>query len=206
MVNVLPANIIDNMEEGSGSIINQGGRSGSWFTYNDGTGMQTPMAGGQCLPTLIPNGGRCGSLHAMNTFGSGFSGMSYGAGLGFNLNSPATTRMPYDVHTFTGLAFWAMSTSASLQPVQVQVLEQATTPSTPATSGGTCTTLCNDHYHTGVVFPANSWVQVVVPFAMLAQTGFGTKVPWDPTTVLAVQFVVNPATTFNIWVDDVGLY
>jgi hypothetical protein len=191
------------MEEASGNIINQGGRSGSWFTYNDGTGMQTPQAGGVCLPTLIPGGGRCGSLHAMNTFGSGFSGMSYGAGLGFNLNAPTATRMPYDVSAFTGIAFWAMSTSSSFQPVQLQVLEQATTPTT---SGGTCTTGCNDHYSTGVVFPANSWVQVAVPFAMLKQQGFGTKVAWDPTTVLAVQFVVNPATMFNIWVDDIGLY
>jgi hypothetical protein len=182
----------------------RGGRSGSWFTYNDGTdgGVQTPMAGAQCLPSLIPDGGRCGSLHAENTFGSGFT--NYGAGLGFDLNHPnSMTRMPYDLTAYTGIAFWAYSSISGGQDVSFQVLEQATVP---VSGGGTCTALCNDNYHASVLFPSSGWTQIVVPFSSLQQSGFGTKVPWQPSTVLAVQFVVDPALIFDFWVDDIGLY
>jgi Carbohydrate binding domain (family 11) len=196
--------MIDDMEEGSGSIIMQGGRSGSWFTYNDGTdgGTQTPTAGGSVLPSLIANGGRCTSKHAMNTFGAGFTG--YGAGLGFDLNHPnSMTRMPYDMSPYTGIAFWALGPATGSQTVQVQVPEEATTP--PA-QGGTCMTGCNAHYFTTINFPSTGWVQVVIPFASLVQAGFGTQVAWDPKTVLSVQFVVDPAISFDFWVDDIGVY
>ncbi len=196
-VTVAAADLIDDMEEGSGSIIKQGGRSGSWFTYNDGTdgGVQTPMAGGPCLPVAIP-GGRCGSEHAMNTFGSGFT--NYGIGIGFDLNHPSGVRMPYDVSAHTGIAFWARGP----QTVQVQILEQGTTPTD---QGGTCTATCSDHYFIGVPVPAG-WQQIPVPFASLKQTGWGTVVAWDPKTVLAEQLAVYPAPTFDFWIDDIGFY
>jgi hypothetical protein len=199
-VTVTATDLIDDMEEGSGSIIKQGGRAGSWFTFNDGTagGVEAPDAGGPCLPVAI-TGGRCGSAHAMHVDGSGYT--NYGIGLGFDLNHPSGTRMPYDVTGHTGLAFWARGP----QLVQVQVLEQATTPKD---QGGTCdttTSTCADHYFVSVNLSA-TWEQVVVPFASLKQQGWGTAVAWDPTTVLAVQFAVNPAPTFDFWIDDIGFY
>jgi hypothetical protein len=198
VVTIAPQNLIDDMEEGSGGIIQQGGRSGSWFTYNDGTdgGVQTPPAGGPCLPALIPDGGHCGSLHAMHTYGDGFT--NYGVGIGFDLNHTAGTRMPYDVHTYTGIVFSGMGPQA----VQVQIVEQATAP---ASQGGNCTGTCGDHFFLGVVFPAG-WKQIKVPFSMLKQSGWGTMATWDPTTVLAVQIAVNPAPAFDYWIDDIGFY
>jgi Carbohydrate binding domain (family 11) len=195
---ILAANLIDDMEEGSGGIIKQGGRAGSWFTYDDGSdgGVQTPPAGGSCLPSLIPDGGRCGSLHAMHTFGSGFP--VYGAGLGFDLNHASTTRMPYSVSAFTGIAFWALGP----QVVEVQIVEQATA----ATSqGGTCASNCGDHF-AKTVDPTSGWQQFQVPFSALSQQGWGTAATWDPTTVLGVQFAVNPAPSFDFWIDDIGFY
>lgn len=186
------------MEEGSGSIIKQGGRAGSWFTYDDGSdgGVQTPAAGGTCVPTLIPGGGRCGSLHGMHTFGSGFP--VYGAGLGFDLNHPSTMRLPYDVSAYTGIAFWALGP----QVITVQVVEQATAPTG---QGGNCTGTCGDHF--GVSIDATAgWQEFVVPFSTLSQQHWGTAATWDPTTVLGVQFAVNPAPTFDFWIDDIGFY
>ena len=185
------------MEEGSSSIINQGGRSGSWFTYNDGTdgGVETPDAGGPCFPVAIP-GGRCQSLHAMHTFGSGFT--NYGMGIGFDLNHTSTMRLTYDVSSYTGIAFWAKGP----QFVQVQIVEQATTPTS---QGGTCTGTCGNHYFLAVDL-VGTWQQFLVPFAMLAQPSFGSAVPWNPKTVLGVQFAVNPAPSFDFWIDDIGFY
>src|SRR5690349_13535811 len=39
------ASLIDNMEDGDGSIAADAGRKGAWYTYNDetATGMQTPV-------------------------------------------------------------------------------------------------------------------------------------------------------------------
>jgi hypothetical protein len=168
--------------------------------------VQTPAQGATCNPTAIPDGGRCTSSHAQNTFGSGFT--NYGAGLGFNLNDPSGPRSPYDVSPYHGLVFWGLAPqAAAAEPlnVSVQVLEKATTPTS---GGGTCdptTSMCNGHYSLLVPFTAE-WTAFVVPFSCLAQLSFGTPAPWDPKTVLAVQFVVDPAPAFDFWVDDIYFY
>jgi hypothetical protein len=198
MVTISMANLIDDMEEGSSAILERSMRQGFWFTYNDQSdgGVQTPTAGGPVFPSLIPDGGRCGSLHAMHTFGSGFT--SYGVGLGFDLNHPPAARMTYDVSKLTGIAFWGLGP----QDVEVQVVLQATAS---MGEGGTCMAKCDDHFHVALLFTAG-WQQYVVPFSVLTQKGFGAPATWDPTTVFGVQFAVNPAPMFDYWIDDVGLY
>jgi Carbohydrate binding domain (family 11) len=197
-VNILAANMIDDMEHGTGSILTQGGRIGAWFTFNDGTaaGTQTPLAGSAFLPTVIP-GGRGTSAHAAETHGSGFT--VWGSGMGFDLNNSGTAKHAYSVAGFTGLAFWAHGTPAS---IRVNVL---TTETTPTASGGTCTLTCSDNY--GATLDLGSgWVQYVVPFTSLMQQGWGTPVAFDPTAVLSVQFQVTQNNTFDVWIDDIGLY
>jgi hypothetical protein len=195
-------NLIDDMEENSPGILPRGKRSGPWFTYNDMSdgGVQTPTAGGTCLPSVIPDGGRCGSsLHAMHTFGAGFT--NYGMGIGFNLNEPASMKMPYDVSGFTGVAFWALGP----QDLEVQVPIQATVPKSDPSGGGTCTAVCNDHFYAQVSI-GPGWQQYTVPFCTLSQKHFGTPATWDAMTVLGVQFAVNPAPKFDYWIDDIGFY
>jgi hypothetical protein len=201
------------MEQGLSTIIVQGGRQGSWFTYNDGTdgGVQTPTAGGPCFPSLIPDGGRCGSLHAMHTFGSGFT--SYGAGLGFNLNQApgGMLPMPYDAMGYNGIAFWALGPASGSLEIQVEILTSATTP---VSAGGECVSACDDHFYLAVQFPSTGWAELTVPLAagpgQLAQQGFGTPATFDKTKLLAVQFVstkiIDPSDTFDFWVDDIGFY
>jgi hypothetical protein len=217
-ITISPTNLIDDMEEDSPCILTGGSppRAGCWYTFNDGTdgGVQTPPAGAQVVPSLItdPDGGRCGSMNAMHTFGSGFT-CCYGAGLGFDLNHPtAGAEMPYDVSGFTGIAFWALGpTSGATQHIQVQILEQATTA---VGGGGTCTTSCGDHYFFNVTLPPASagWKQYQVPLYTtdagvtgLMQMGFGPAA-WDPKTVLGVQFAVNKAPELDFWIDDIGFF
>src|SRR5262245_52042672 len=49
----LMVDLIDDMEDGDGQILQTMGRIGSWFSYNDGTGTQTPLPGGQCVPEMV---------------------------------------------------------------------------------------------------------------------------------------------------------
>jgi hypothetical protein len=190
----------------------QGGRWGSWFTYNDNSdgGMQWPVMGGACLPSLIPGGGRCGDLHGMNTYGWGFTG--YGAGIGFDLNHPdSMARAPYDAHMFNGIVFFGLGPAADAggtQTVKVQFLTSATTP---ISAGGTCptTATCNDHYYWTATLPGTGWVPIKVDWSdstNFRQDNWGTQVAWDPKTLLAIQFYVNPANSFNFWVDDISFY
>jgi hypothetical protein len=186
--------MIDDLEDNDGSILMQGGRNGAWYTFHDATagGTQTPAMGDPFLP------GDCGhaSVKCAHTSGSGFK--DYGAGFGFDLNNDGTTKGVYSVATFTGIAFWAKGT-----PFRLNVLTSATVPTA---EGGTCaTTKCSDNFGTTIAATAD-YQQFVVPFSSLKQEGWGDPTTWDATKVLAVQFKLGPNVTFDVSIDDVGLY
>jgi len=188
------ANMIDDLESDTGSIISQGGRVGAWYTYNDQTagGTQTPAMGTSFLP------GDCGymSTKCAHTSGSGFT--TWGAGFGFDLNNDGTSKKTYSVASFTGVAFYAKGT-----PFRLKVLTSATVPST---DGGTCTgTKCGDNFGTAIPATAD-YQEFVVPFSSLKQEGWGTMATFDPATVIGIQFQVGMGVTFDISIDDVGFY
>jgi hypothetical protein len=187
--------MIDDMEADTGQILMQQGRSGAWFTFNDGTagGMQHPPPAGPCLPDLIPGGGTACDKRAAHTFGSGFTGA--GAGMGF----PLTSGTPYDASMYTGIKFPAMGSPSS---IRVEILLPATM-STGA--GGTCAQGCGDHFGTSVPL-SSAWQMRVVSFAQLHQQGWGTVAAWDPKSMRGIQFVATPAPSFDFWIDDITFY
>ena len=65
--------VIDTMEDGDDEICPVEGRIGDWYTFNDGTGTQTPPTSGEVAPARIA-GGRGASHFAMHTFGDGCTG------------------------------------------------------------------------------------------------------------------------------------
>src|SRR5262245_17096935 len=71
--------LIDDMEDGDGSIVTASGRIGAWYSYNDAstTGMQKPQA---MTPFMMETGGRDGKGFAAATSGAGFT--VWGAGFG----------------------------------------------------------------------------------------------------------------------------
>ena len=193
-VTILPANLIDDLEDGDGSISALGGRVGAWYTYNDKTaaGTQTPTVG----DPFMPSAGGNGSTKAAQTSGSGFA--EWGAGFGFDFNNSGSAKGIYPVTAFTGIVFSAKGT-----PFRLKVL---TTGTVPTAEGGTCsTTKCGDNFGKPVAATA-TWQQFVVPFASLTQEGWGDKTTFDGATVTGVQFQVAANVTFDISVDDVGLY
>lgn len=193
-VTVSAANMIDDLEDGDGSITSQGGRVGAWYTYNDQTagGTQTPAMGDTFVPS---DGGYMGGKCA-HTSGSGFT--TWGAGFGFDLNNDGTSKKTYSVGSFTGVAFYAKGT-----PFRLKVLTSATVPST---DGGSCTGMkCGDNFGTAITATAD-YQEFVVPFSSLTQEGWGTAATFDPATVIGIQFQVGKGVTFDISIDDVGFY
>ncbi len=175
-------NLIDDLEDGDGSIIMQGGRVGAWFTYNDMSagGTQMPPMGAAFVPSM---GGNAGSLHAAHTNGSGFS--NWGAGMGFDLdNDGVNPKKTYNVSAFTGITFWAKGSPM----IRFKVLVAATVA---VAQGGTCAANCGDSH--GMNIGLNqSWTQYTVPFSSLMQEGWGTAAVFNTSTVLSVQFAVGP--------------
>lgn len=191
---IAPENVVDDLEDNDGSITNQGGRVGAWYTYHDATagGTQSPEMG----TTFMPEDCGHASTKCAHTSGSGFK--DYGAGFGFDFNNSGSAKGIYDVSSFTGIAFWAKGT-----PFRLKVLTSATVP---AAEGGSCSTAkCSDNFGTPIAASAD-YQQFVVPFSSLTQEGWGDKATFDPKTVIGVQFQVKAGVTFDISIDDVGLY
>src|SRR5262245_5461359 len=61
--------LIENMEDGNQAILQVGMRSGSWFSFNDGTGTQSPAMGTQLFRMATLEEPRGSSQKAMHTFG-----------------------------------------------------------------------------------------------------------------------------------------
>jgi hypothetical protein len=90
--------LIDDLNHAGANIPHNDGRQGYWFTWNDGTGTQTPpgMLGGTCQATTFAptNGQAC-------TSGSGFT--VSGAGIGFGVDyGPNCVSCNYDATAYKG--------------------------------------------------------------------------------------------------------
>jgi hypothetical protein len=195
---------IDNFTDGDGQILPIGGRSGVWFSFNDGTsGVQVPPASQPLLP--MPDGP--GGALALHTVGSGFT--SFGSGIGANLNQSGATVLPYNASAYKGIRF--TYASSGFGSVHLAVGTSATTP--PA-NGGTCnatTETCFDDFQISVPptsFMGSSatptFVTLEVPWPDLAQQGFGTPVPFDPSTVLQLKWLFGSSAPFDFILADVS--
>jgi hypothetical protein len=192
--------LITDVERSDGSIITCPGRVGHWYTYNDGSaaGTQFPASGGVFTPTAIP-GGRGTSLHAARTTGSGFT--TWGAGMGFHLNEGTLgTRLLYDASGHTGFSFWAKA--AAPMSIWVDLPDVDTDP-----AGGVCAPAakCNDHFGKTITL-TTTWTLYTINFSELHQVGWGEVVTkgFDPMHMYAIEFLVGPSATFDVWVDDVS--
>ena len=192
----LALELIDNLESDDGHIIQSGGRSGSWFTYNDGTdgGVQTPAPGSPFLPspTSPPLGS---SVWSAQTEGSGFASF---AGMGFTLNDPVTgpdagVESPYDASGYIGIVFDAHVGSSSSTRLRVGFPDANTNGS--GNPFGEFLTLTTE------------WTQEVVYFSDTTQQNFGPQFSsLDTSAIYSIIFQMDattPPLTFDLWVDNV---
>jgi hypothetical protein len=184
------------MEDGDDTICLDEGRVGQWYTFNDGTGVQTPPPGVTANPSRIP-GGRGASRFAMHTFGLGCTG--WGDGIGLNLNNASDASItPYDASGYSGIRFWVRGTGMT----HLVVPEVGTAA---RKDGGSCTQQCGDSSGKLVdLYPA--WKQVTIPFSDLSQLGLGTWAPFLSKRLLAIQFLIPCEGAFDLWIDDIAFY
>jgi len=195
--------LIDDMNDGDGSILATSGRVGAWYTYNDATpmAMQKPPV---MMPFAMQTGGRDGMGYAAATSGSGFT--LWGAGMGFNLHDPGdgmngSAKVTYDASAYTGVAFWAKAGPGSVTSMRVNVSDKNTDP-----AGAVCAPAdkCNDHFGKDLHL-TETWALYTMTFDELLQLGWGQSFKaLDVSHLYAVQFQVAKGVTFDVWLDDVA--
>jgi hypothetical protein len=196
--------VIDNMEDGDGSILTDSGRKGAWYTYNDetATGTQTPEVG---LPfEMAPlNPPRDGSNFAANTKGSGFD--TWGSGFGFDLNNAGAgaAKGAYDASKYSGISFWAKVGSGSVGAIRVNLGDKNTTP-----EGGICEAAkCSDDFGKDITV-GNDWKQYSIKFSEMGQVGWSMVLlpAIEKSAIYSVHFQTGKGSTFDIWIDDVAFF
>jgi uncharacterized membrane protein YgcG len=188
--------LIDDFEDGDGLIAPLGGRGGGWFTFNDGTGTQTPAPGTPVLPEVLDTSAN----FLLHTTGSGFApqgplpdgSFAFGAAVGTNLRFDPTTGqvLPYDGSKYAGINFTFSTKSGPNFPLQVSFFV-ATSATTPVDQGGTCISACFDDFgFVGFVPPGDFSFTGGFSWGQLTQQGFGTPVTFDPATIITLKWQV----------------
>ncbi|WP_434041815.1 MULTISPECIES: CIA30 family protein [Sorangium] len=196
--------MIDDMEDNDNAINAAGGRVGYWYTFNDGTEGATqqpppdPEGTGETpftMTELAPARGQ--STYAARSWGSGFT--TWGAGFGFDLNSPEGAKAAYDASAYTGITLWAKGTTSAT----VMISDPGTDP-----EGGVCTDEC-DKWQKSLPLTAE-WQQFTIPFADLKQGGWGTPAGTtaiDASKLYSIQFQVGiDDAEFDVYIDDLAFY
>jgi hypothetical protein len=212
---VVPTDIelIDDMEDGDSAIDEAGGRVGYWYSFNDGTGTQTPPVYTEDNPVgFIPEAltePRGESTMAMHTFGSGFT--AWGAGVGFALNGPDGGLSAYDASAYTGIVFWAkLGDPGAAATMKIAIPDKLSDP-----AGGICdesgedtANPCFDDWLSTTRL-GTDWTPVVIPFEALSRGGEGaepTAETIDLTGLFAVEFGFSEGEDFDVYIDDIGFY
>ncbi|MBN1605127.1 MAG: hypothetical protein JW940_00765 [Polyangiaceae bacterium] len=226
-----PADMIVDMEDGTGVLCDHEGRAGVWYAFNDATGQQHPEPGPAGVPIepQLLEAPRGTSRYAMHTSGVGFAQFgcgsnvtAWGAGIGFDLRFRNGIYGTYDASGYRGVAFWAKSPVATF--IRVRLTTVATTT---ADYGGTCPEEpCNPHFI--LLALQLEWSRYEVLFADLIQLDdyYYPENPFLPDQLLNIQFLVprdNEAGVhqdtppveiegwsscqpmeFDFWIDDVA--
>jgi Carbohydrate binding domain (family 11) len=218
---------IDDLEDDDNAILPIGNRQGYWFAYSDPRTTQMPAASGGALPPTAGAGHPCSLLPAPPACAGKAGGIAYSAatsgslavtstpapsyaGLGFDFNNRLMKSCAYSASAYTGISFWAKGNAALRAMIKIP----ATTSTSTTASIGTCTVNCEDHYGISVpVLDPATWKQFTITFSdrtTFAQAGWGTKVTFDNTALLAMQFQVSgsitatTSTPYSFSIDDVA--
>ena len=202
---------IDQMEDGDGTIDFTAGRSGSWFAFNDRTGIQYPAADLPRFPMTQLERPRADSHYALRTYGSGFT--LWGSGVGFDVRSQA----PYNASAYAGIAFWARrapdaSTPGAADAGLSRPLTSALRVNVPdrgtSALGVECeaTQRCGDDFGRDLALDT-SFQFFSFLWADLAQRGWsGSLLPQiDQSQIYGLRFQTDVDVDFDFWIDDVAL-
>jgi hypothetical protein len=212
--------LIEDMEDNNQAIKQVAGRSGSWFSFNDGTGMQFPPVATQLFPMTSLGTPRGASTLAVHTYGSGFT--TWGAGVGFELASTAA----YDASGYAGIAFWARGAAGVTQTLRVNVTDRNTSQfggvcdldcqadvgatENVGSTDGVCMTdrgPCHDYF--GADFGSaltSEWQLFRFTWAQLSARNWSNKNLSAIVTseVYGLRIQADSPDSFDFWLDDIA--
>ncbi|HWA71997.1 MAG TPA: hypothetical protein VG937_06685 [Polyangiaceae bacterium] len=197
--------LIDDFEDGDGILPRVGDRNGSWYVATDGTlGASVRPPVGMANPErLFP--ARCNSNFAIHFAGRGFD--TWGAVIGLNLRFERQVQ-PADVSAYKGLRFWTRANEYNYGVLRINLDDGATHP-----VGGVCSKAtakgeeCWNSYTFEMPVLSREWEQHFVRFEEMTQKIPREKpTPADLSHVYLIGFKVSPGNTFDLWLDDVGLF
>jgi Carbohydrate binding domain (family 11) len=208
-----PTALIDDMESPAPPTSMSPNRGGSWWAGGDDPSKLTGAAITPDGPVTAEriSGGRCGSQYAAHVTGFNFSSwavMNVSMGWG-PVDGGVDGLLPYDAHLRQGITFWARIGDTSTDQVRLNITDKYSND-----QGGVCDknvpsgpTACYDHFGTSLTKLGTAWHQYVVPFAFLAQQGFGPVRPGlDTTSIYSIDFNFPTGRVFDLWIDDISFY
>jgi hypothetical protein len=134
----------------------------------------------------------------------------YGAAVGTSLNQAGGQDCPYDASAFTGVTVFLKGSTSGTHG-----LDYAAAPNTVRLKVKTNQATGNDDFG-GWCPVTTAWAECKVPFASMAQEGFGTVVAGgvNKANILKIEIqaskqgesMMTPSASMDIWVDDLGFY
>src|SRR5882724_4241441 len=201
--------LISDFETGKAEVAAVAGRSGSWFLFNDGTGMQLPM---KIANTPLPAeaGGACQSAFGFHTIGQNFT--VWGFGLGTDLAAKTgADRTPYDLTPYTGIALRAKADKVA--SFRLSISDDGTAPEGKQctdTTDKTNPARCGDYFGKEFMLTAD-WQDLQMSWADMTQRGWGLPIAAGfgaahaYTFRLQVKGTAAAPANFDLWLDDVRL-
>lgn len=178
--------LIDDLDDGDATLPSRDGRSGWWYTANDGTSEHFPP--GLWRPS---DDDAYSGDYAAHFSGSGFLG--WGATVGFTLNEEC----PYDASAYAGITFRARGQGT----IRVRFTTVATVP--VVLVPGDCVEDCWDDFASEIRL-GDAWSEYEITWDDLAQAGWGKPAEFDPAELLAIVWQGGAMSTFDIWLDDIA--
>lgn len=184
--------LIDNFDDGDNVAAFEPAREAYWFTIKD-TSAGTIVPSGDFAPS---SDGYQGTRSAHVT-ASGFT--DWGAALVSNISHKEALRCPYNASAFKGLSFVARGSGV----VRVQVMMPGVVDKE---FGGTCDPgkgqVCYDNHGLDIELTPE-FKTYELPWSSFEQRGYGTLVPFDEKTIIALQFAMELAhLPVDLWVDN----
>jgi hypothetical protein len=185
------APLIEDWEQNDSWLLDRDGRKGSWITYDDGTGKQSPPSRTALRPSRLP-GGNGASHYGLHISGGRFT--DWGVTFGTELADAAC----YDASAYAGVKFSAKGSGqirVGFQMIDVQDVKY----------GGFCKADCYDT-HRKLIELSSTFQEYSVRWEELAQLfDAGPPVAFDPRRIRFLEFGVAPESTpFDVWLDDVA--
>jgi len=171
------------------SILEQEGRKGDWYTYNDAT-----VGAPNSLDSEPGGPAETGATFSYHFSGSGFT--SWGAGIGLKLADGAQ----YDASKYAGISFWARVEDGSATALRVNLPDVSTSD-----AGQVCTS-CYSHFGADVAL-STTWQQFTFTWQQLRQQDWGDQFNTISATKLyGIEFLFPANATFDLWVTNVSFF